>query len=334
MSASLLARRVAGLSLVLCCAHAAAYSQLVVFGDSLSDSGNNALLIGTAPGQVIANDAYYARIPYAAGTYSNGEVWTQYLAHSLGLSLNPSLMGGGNFAFGGAQTGVNGSDIPAIPGFPFSMSTQLGMYLGATSGVADPNALYIVSGGGNNIRDALERIAGGADASATAASTVATYVTDMGGIVDGLQAAGAHHILVVNTPNFGLTPLAGAFGVRDSATGLSWAMDAALGARLASEGPDVMSFDLFTFLTSSVAAGAALGFTDVTHACGAAVNACDPATSLFYDAIHPTTLGHEHLAAAVLAVAVPEPEQGLMLVVGLAALCLKLRRRATAQANA
>jgi outer membrane lipase/esterase len=312
MQLSTFARRVAGLCLVVCCAQASAYSQLVVFGDSISDSGNNANLIGVAAGQVITGDTYFARVPYASGTYTNGKVWTQYLAESLGVSMAPSIIGGSNFAFGGAQTGLDGADVPAIPGFPFSMRSQLGMYLGATGGVADPNALYVVAGGGNNIRVALEDIGAGANP---------------------LQAAGAHHILVVNTPNFGLTPLAGALGVRDSATGLSFAMDSALGARLASEGPDVRSFDLFSFLSGTVAAGSASGFSNLTHACGAAVNACDPNTALFFDAIHPTTLAQERLALAVLAVAVPEPEQALLWVAGLLVVGMRMRARAQAAAQ-
>ena len=41
-----------------------------------------------------------------------------------------------NFAYGGAQTGMDGSDIAGLPGFPYSMRTQLNGYLTAT-GVAD-----------------------------------------------------------------------------------------------------------------------------------------------------------------------------------------------------
>ncbi|PZP31034.1 MAG: hypothetical protein DI603_13700 [Roseateles depolymerans] len=312
------------LSLTATLAGASGYSALYVFGDSLSDGGNNALLIGTDPTQVISGDTYYARVPYASGTYTNGQVWTQYLAQSLGLPLTPSLAGGGNYAFGGAETGLDGADVPVIPGFPFSMRSQLGMYLGATSGVADPNALYIVSGGGNNIRAALEAVAGGADPMSTFTATVGSYAADMAYIVGGLQAAGAQHVLVLNTPNFGLTPLAQALGVTTTASQLSYAMDQALATQLAGTG--VLSFDLYGFLTQTVAAGSASGFSNLTQACGAPSNGCDPATALFYDAIHPTTLGHQLLAEAVYATAVPEPQQLLLLLAGLALLTLRQRR--------
>ncbi|KAK6024298.1 GDSL-like protein, partial [Ostertagia ostertagi] len=323
MSIRSITRALAGLGLcaaALTAAAAGPYSGMVVFGDSLSDSGNNALLLsnfGTQPlpPVVIANDGSYSRIPSAAGTYSNGMVWTQYLAQSLGLTLTPSLAGGTNFAFGGAQTGIDGSDVPQIPGFPFSMRTQLNTFLGATGGIADPNALYIVAGGGNNIRAALEAIAAGADPNTTAAATVADYANDMAGLVSSLKTAGAQHVLVLNTPNFGLTPLANALGVSALATNLSFAMDAQLAGALAGAG--VKTFDMFSFMTGVVGAGAASGFSNWTNACGAAVNACDVNTALFWDGIHPTTLAHQQLAAAVLAVAVPEPEVAGMLALGL-----------------
>lgn len=332
MSIRLLARALAGFGLCAALsASAGPYSSLVVFGDSLSDSGNNALLLaplygGTLPAVSIANDGVYSQIPSTAGTYSNGMVWTQYLAQSLGVSFAPSLAGGTNFAFGGAQTGVDG---PGQGGFPFSMRTQLNSYLGATGNFADPNALYVVAGGGNNVRAALEAIAAGADPVTTAAATVTDYAADMAGLVASLKLAGAQHVLVLNTPNFGLTPLANAMGVSAQATGLSWAMDNALAGALAGSG--VKSFDMFGFMTTVVSAGPASGFSNWTNACAAAINNCDVETSLFWDAIHPTALAHQQLASAVLAVAVPEPDMAVMLAVGLAVLALSRRRRTGVQ---
>ncbi|MBL8276551.1 MAG: SGNH/GDSL hydrolase family protein [Pelomonas sp.] len=332
MSIRSITRALAGLGLCAAALSASAgpYSSLVVFGDSISDSGNNALLLsnfGTVPlpPVVIPNDASYSRIPSAANTYSNGMVWTQYLAQSLGVSLSPSLAGGTNFAFGGAQTGIDGNDVPAVPGFPFSMRTQVSTYLGATGNLADPNALYIVAGGGNNIRAALEAIAGGADPNATAAATVASYASDMAGMVASLKLAGAQHVLVLNTPNFGLTPLANALGVSALATNLSFAMDAQLAGALAGSG--AKTFDMFSFMTGVVSAGPASGFSNWTNACAAAVNACDVNTSLFWDGIHPTTLAHQQLANAVLAVAVPEPEIAALMALGLMVISVSARRR-------
>lgn len=337
MSIRLLARTLAGFGLcavALAASASGSFSRLVVFGDSLSDSGNNALLLTQALGGLppvdIQGDGYYSKIPSTAGTYSNGAVWTQYFAQSLGLTLAPSLAGGTNFAFGGAQTGIDGTETPQ--GFPFSMKTQLGMYFGATGGAADPNALYIVAGGGNNIREALEAIGQGADPNATAAATVAGYAADMAGIVGNLKLAGAQHVLVMNTPNFGLTPLANAMGVSGQASALSFAMDSALTSALSGSGAQV--FDMFSFMTNAVSNASQLGFSNWTNACGATVSVCDVNTSLFWDGIHPTTLAHQQLAAAVLAVAVPEPDEAALLAVGLVVVALaglRARRRAGVQ---
>jgi outer membrane lipase/esterase len=295
MSIRLLARTLAGIGLcaaALAASAAGPYSGLVVFGDSLSDSGNNALLLSQGPGGLppvnIPGDGYYSKIPSAAGTYSNGWVWTQYFAQSLGVALSPSLAGGNNFAFGGAQTSLNGGEIPQLPGFPYSMQTQLGMYLGATGNLADPNALYVVAGGGNNIRVALEAIAMGAEADA--------------------------------------------MGVSLQASALSFAMDGALAGALAGSGAQI--FDMYGFMTGAVSNASQLGFSNWTNACGATGSSCDLNTALFWDGIHPTTLAHQQLAAAVFAAAVPEPDMAALLAVGLAVLALagsRARRRAAVQ---
>ena len=87
------------------------WSSLVVFGDSLSDGGNNSLLsfVGNNPAQVVTGNTYiptqtYAAAPGMLGTYSNGPVWATQFAAQFGLNALPSLAGGTNFAFGGATT--------------------------------------------------------------------------------------------------------------------------------------------------------------------------------------------------------------------------------------
>ncbi len=328
MSSSSLARRWArlaiGLGLLTALQSAQAYSNLVVFGDSLSDSGNNALVVGTDPGQVLGSNSSFAIVPYASGTYSNGQVWAQQLASRLGLAASPSLAGGSIYAFGGAETSAPG---PLPGGFPYSLSTQLGMFMADRGGVADAEALYVVAGGGNNVRAALDAIVAGADPGLTAQALVQGYVNDIGGIVDSLQASGAQHIVVWNTPNFGLTPLARSQGAAGSllATELSFAMNAALSQRLAGEA--VQTFDVFGLLSSVVAQGPASGFSNWTDACGAPSAGCDPGSALFYDGIHPTTVAHGMLADAMFAAVVPEPASSGLMLLGLGSVLLLSRRR-------
>src|SRR5215831_2791594 len=81
---------------------------IYAFGDSLSDVGNI-----YAYTSVAAPPAFPAA-PYVNGQFSNGNVWVQDLAHDLGLApLIPSLLGGTDYAFGGAETSVTPFNLPA-----------------------------------------------------------------------------------------------------------------------------------------------------------------------------------------------------------------------------
>lgn len=321
-------------------AQAGSYSGLVVFGDSLSDSGNNAALLAAfGPGAAPLSNTDFSKLPYASGRYSNGPVWTEYFAAKMGLPLTPSgvfgapgypSFGGNNYAFGGAETSADGVDGPG--GFPFSMTKQLGMFLGDPSKTVSGNELFIISGGGNNVRVALDQLAGAqsqAEAFAIVGKTAADYALDIGNMVDALQERGAKHILVVNTPNFGLTPMALSLGFSGQFWGSKTAeeMDAKLHARLAGEA-GVQAFDMYAFMTQTVMNGAALGLSNVTDACGQVALNCDLSTSLFYDAIHPTTKGHQLMADAIYAVAaVPEPATYAMFGLGVAVLAWARRRQ-------
>src|SRR3954462_11973986 len=75
------------------------FSNLVVFGDSLSDIGNiSSATFGTTPGP-----SYYN------GRFSNGPVYAETLATGLGLpALARSTASGNDYAYGGAQTAGTG----------------------------------------------------------------------------------------------------------------------------------------------------------------------------------------------------------------------------------
>jgi outer membrane lipase/esterase len=310
----------------------ASFSGLFVFGDSLSDNGNNALAGLYDPAQVVTGNSYIPSSTYGpVGTYSNGPVWASYFAQMLGLPLAPSLAGGRDYAFGGATTGTPGA---GPGGFPYSLLTQAGMYLGSTGNTASPSALYVVAGGGNNARAALGAIAGGADLVATATAAATAFAADIGTIVDELQAAGAQHIVVWNTPNLGLTPAVVAGGGAALGSFLAGVMNDALALRLTGEA-GVTTFDLFGVGSAIAANQAAFGFTNITDACGAVAGA-DCSRYAYWDGIHPTTAAHFQIAQAMLAVAVPvpEPETYALLAFGLAVVVWRTRRRAPATVEA
>lgn len=308
----------------LASAQAAAFSGLFVFGDSLSDGGNNALVTGIDAGQVITGDTYIPSLPYASGVFSNGPVWTTSFAAGLGLSTGPSLAGGGNFAFGGATTSTPG---PGPGGFPFSLRAQVNQFLGATGGVAPADGLYVIAGGGNNIRATLDEILGGAEVGEALRAGAAAYAADVAAMIDQLQAAGASNIVIWNAPNVGTAPATTALGTAASRLGTraSTVYNRRLSRVLADE-PTVKLFDVFSFTNSVIADPAAYGLTNVTQACGA-VGVCDPATGLFWDGLHPTARGHEILAAGMIAV-VPEPATYGLMALGLLVVMGAARRRA------
>ncbi len=312
----------------------AGYGGLVVFGDSLSDSGNNFLAANPppnpptniTPASAITSNFFVPTFPYAPsasyplGVYSNGPVWATSFATSLGLAALPSLVpGGSNFAFGGAQT--SGGSVP-------SLIDQTNMFLGGTAGAAPGNYLYVVAGGGNNARAALTAIAKDpGNAPSIVTNTALGYASDIGQIVDALQTAGAKDIVVWNTPDLGLAPAVSGLGAPTAAlaTLLTDTMNDALAARLGLEvGVDI--FDLFGLLGDIVAAPSAYGLSNAKDACE--LGQCPSSDYLFWDGIHPTAQGHQILAAAMQA-QVPEPQTALLVALGLAVLAWRSRRRAS-----
>src|SRR5437660_256852 len=243
---------------------ASPYNSLVVFGDSLSDSGNDAIVVGTAPPMITGN-TFIPSQPYApSGTFSNGPVWASDVAAALGLPLLPSLAHGTNFAFGGARVATD------APGLAPSLASQVNQYFGLTGNVASPNALYVVEGGGNDARDALAAAAVSPNPLAIIAAAGMAFATSVGGIVNELKGAGAQHIVVWDAPNIGLAPavIAAGPGAVMVGSSLALAMNADLAAQLAGD-TGVSIFDIFGLGTSIAANPGAFGFINVTDACGA-----------------------------------------------------------------
>jgi outer membrane lipase/esterase len=307
-------------------ASAASYTGLYVFGDSLSDTGNIAKLIGSNPGQVITGNSYIPGQPYASGQFTNGDVWVKSFAEMIGLApyATAALNGGGNFAFGGARTSTDGSGLPP------SLTAQAGLFIGKTGGMAPSGALYVVAGGGNDARDALQAAATSADPYGVIGAAAWAYAQHTGAIVDSLQAAGAQHIIVWDAPNLALAPAVQAQGSGATFLGglVSAAMNGALAARLRGEA-GVSLFDLFGVQGQIYANPSAYGLSNVSDACGAVVN-CNASTYLYWDGIHPTAAGHAILAQAMFITAVPEPGTWALFVGGLLVVGLRSRKRALA----
>jgi phospholipase/lecithinase/hemolysin len=291
---------------------AAGYSALYVFGDSLSDSGNNAVVLAPNVTPVpIAGNAFIPTYPYVSGHYTNGEVWAQTFAFLFGLNAKPSLLGGTDFAFGGAQTGPLGPISLSRGAVPPSLETQVAFFLQQHGDVAPRTALYIIAGGGEDVLHALTATEGcNNDAGCihrVIRSTAASFAENIGTIVSTLKLAGASKIVVWNVPNVGDAPATRALGVSVLATAIASSMNLALPTAIGGD-PNVKLFDAFGLLNDVIDDPSAYELSNVTDACAQFVS-CDPSRYLFWDGIHPTSAANPIISGAILALVtgVPEP---------------------------
>ncbi len=298
------------------------YSNLVVFGDSLADGGNNAVIADTYYGGARSDGltvgAGVPDLPYDSNRYSNGPVWTEYFANSLGMSLAPSLLGGSNYAYGGARV-AGASPVP-------SLQAQMGQYLSANT--VNANTLYVIEGGGNDARDVLDLYVTGGDY----ATRIQGYVQGLVGMIGNLAALGAEHFLVWNITDLGRVPAVTAQGVgaTQGASMLVATMNQALAMAFAAYLPasvtdGLILFDAYAGLNDIVSNPAAYGLANASDACAAAPT-CDPDRYFFWDGIHPTTAGHQIMARLAVA-AIPEPGSLALLAVALLGLAIGRQRR-------
>jgi phospholipase/lecithinase/hemolysin len=292
-------------------------SQLVVFGDSLSDTGNIYIATGGAepapPG-------------YTTGLFTDGPdsvpsttgpvgIWIQQLAGMMGVtSPAPSLAGGTDYAFGGALTG---SDPTLGSGGEPYVSDQVNEYLATQTGKLPSTALYVFWAGANDLFFGV--------------NSPSTAVSNLMGNINTLYADGARQFLWLDMPPLGNTPDIIAAGQTTLFNQLSQAYNAdwlAAIALLDAEDPgiEITGVNVYALVEEMLADPAAFGFTNVTTpAQGLSVN---PNTYLFWDGVHPTTEGHYWVAnLAYRDLTTPEMPTSLLLGTAVLAGALVLARR-------
>ena len=277
------------------------FSRTVFFGDSLTDAGYfRPLLVQQNPQAAILGRF----------TTNPGLVWAEWLALHYGTDASPNGNGqsGDNYAAGGAMIATDRLGPPF--GLTPSLATQATGYLAANGGRADPDALYTVWGGPN---DLFSIAANPAQAQQIIGAAVGAQV----GIVGTLQAAGARYVLVPNIPDIGITPTFLAQGPAAAAQGtaIASAYNDALYGGLQANGLRVIPVDTFTFLREVVAAPAQYGLSNVTGtACQPQIVSqsitCNPGTYvvpgadqtyLFADGVHPGSAAHRAIADLTIA---------------------------------
>jgi outer membrane lipase/esterase len=187
------------LALVIGCSPAASQSisQVVVFGDSTVDSGwyRNAAPNSTNP---TYNTDFAIAVTQGGGTATTnpGPVNSQLLAGFFGLTANPAnTPGGTDYATGDARNAQTNTGVPNSLQGAVPTVTQISNYLAANGGVANPNALYLISSGGNDISYATGNLPAGSQS-----AYVVTAATDLVAAIVQLQAAGARTFIVPDTP--------------------------------------------------------------------------------------------------------------------------------------
>ncbi|MBW4483819.1 MAG: hypothetical protein KME14_14860 [Tildeniella torsiva UHER 1998/13D] len=262
------------------------FDSLTVFGDSLSDPGNLFGLTG-----------FFPPFPYSQGRFSNGDLWADYLVDDLGFE--PAQVQ--NFAVGGATTSRDNGLTPLIgsltgtevnlPGLLDEIDSYLG---GLGAGAANPDGLYVVWAGANDLFNLPSDPAAIPDFLAASVKNIATAISQ-------LAARGADTFLVPNLPNLGLTPRTLGDGTSEQATALSQGFNAGLANTLTAleqslaGAIDIIPVDLFGLTTEIIATPAEFGFTNVADPLLNQGLLDDPGY-FWWDQQHPTTTVHELLA--------------------------------------
>ena len=281
------------------------FSDVVVFGDSLSDSGN-------AGSQTILPPL--RRLPPGSSFTSNPDpVWSEIVAETFGASGRYFLHenSGPNYAFAGA---CMNPDTPCVFAQSPTVTEQIEGYL--RDNQADPNALYVIWGGGNDVADSLQNDPANASLHTLAAARVNVAQ------IRRLQDAGARNIVVYNLPDISKAPYAVNLGqvAQGALTRLVTAYNETLYAGIRESEDGIIPVNIHAFFNEIVDNPGTYGFTDVTGtACGepdadSAVSiTCGPEGSgypvtyesganqqyLFADRSHPSGAMHAMIASTV-----------------------------------
>lgn len=289
------------------------YSTVVVFGDSLSDTGNVAHLAFTeygiaAPGPVYEGDQLV--IDYTLGRFTDGAdtipaaqnyagVWIEQLAAMMPSrpAIEDSLDGGTNYAYGFATTGSGTSPL-CLGGLCVQVENigqQITDYL-STHPKIDRHTLFVIWGGTNDLLNATSP----ADVADAAIRQVLN--------IQRLIQAGATQILAPNLPPLGLTPrFNGSLSAQAEATAASALFNSYLGLGISLlkdlygwRHVRIYQIDVFNLMLSVAASPGSYSLTNVTAP--AQYMPVDPDTYLFWDDLHPTTKGHNIVAEAAASV--------------------------------
>ena len=285
--------------------HGPDYTTIVVFGDSLSDTGNVANLTEAKYGvRIPGPDADYTdgRFTDGADTLPAAEkyfgVWIEQFAANLPAKppIKDSLDGGTDYAYGFATTGGGTGVFAFGPSNSLSVNVenigqQITDYL-ATNPKINDKTLFVVWGGANDILTAASQ------------NDVIDAGINQALNIQRLIDAGATQFIIPNLPPLGSVPrLNGSPTTSVPATQAAELYNEILGLSLPllrdfnrGKHLQLSELDVFSLFDEIIASPANYSLVNVTAS--SQEMAVAPDTYLFWDDLHPTTHGHNILATA------------------------------------
>ena len=299
------------------------FDRIIVFGDSLSDIGNDLIL---------SREEFLVEIQippperYTDGRFSNGSVWVEQLAKYLDIKerkffasrdtkLDLDKGHSVSYAYGGSGTFAE-NDTPSSQLFPsLRVSGLLGQvadFANDIGAIADSEALYVLWSGANDYL--LPLGTWGIPYPPSPESTVENIVT----AIDELHTLGARHFLVLNLPDLGNIPLTTLFGPEAQAAFSQFTElhNAALleQLKLSSEkyaDSSIYHVDVYSLFSVIADNPHVFGFTNTFTDLGPASNCLislfpgqdcselpdglDAGGSVFWDSQHPTAALHRYI---------------------------------------
>jgi phospholipase/lecithinase/hemolysin len=276
-------------------------NKVVVFGDSLSDTGN---LYEYMHHQLPMSPPYYE------GRFSNGPVWIEHLiTHYFPTDTKAHLI---NYAFGGAGVGSEDENDDISDDALLNLDAEVGSYLLAHNDKADAASLYVVWMGSNNYLSLPDNLD----------DEVQFTLTGLRRGLELLAKKGAKNIMVVGVPDLGKIPMAHEFEYTKELSYLSHQHNIKLGeevTQLQALYPDVqwLLYHVDILLTNALEHPAFYGFNNVTGTCYDTQNYLPSSQSilnmvsrikpktktedvcnsyLFFDPVHPSGRAHQYIA--------------------------------------
>ena len=298
-------------TLALACSQAFAapspYSSMIVFGDSLADAGQFPDLTGGTAGMRFTNRDENGNFAPVSPMILGGRlgVSPDDLNPSTSLGIRPD---GNNWAVGGYTTQQILDSITQTSQLVIPPGTNgAGAVLRERAGYlanglrADPNALYYLTGGGNDFLQGL--VNSPADAAAAGSRLAAS--------AQALQQGGARYIMVWLLPDLGQTPNFSGTPQQNPLSQLSAVFNQALVGQLGQIDAEIIPLNIPLLLSEAVANPTQFGLASGQNLIGTCYSgdSCvenpvygingsnpDPTKLLFDDSVHPTIAGQQLIA--------------------------------------